>query len=175
MKTTATLLLAFCLTLAACASHRTVTNLPPGVANAQVNNWISATTDLQNAQAATHTAFVGAVELNRSGVIPDGQAYGETLTALGRATQLEIEFAQFLNTVPNNWSLSTSAKATTYVNQILAQLTAANAGGLLNVKNPATGTALSDLLGTAVKLLTLIEQIKAASVMPVLVPFTQEA
>src|SRR6266436_7423358 len=76
--------------------HRTITNLPAGVSNSQVNNWINASNSLKDVQDTTHGVLTATVNLNHSGVIPDNAKYVTALGALGRANQSEVELAQFL-------------------------------------------------------------------------------
>ncbi len=151
------------LGFASSCRHQAIVNLPTGVSNAQVNNWVNTTNSLKDVQSATHGVLTAAVDLNHSGVISNNDKYVAALGALGRANQIEVEFAQFLKTVPNDWSLPVKTKAAAYTQQILTQLGAANDSGVLNVKNPKTGQSLSDSIGAAIRVLKLILQLSTGT------------
>lgn len=164
MKLASRLCIIALLAFTGCAAKTTVTNLPANVTNAQVNNWINATADDQQAYTLTSGMLQTVVALNHMTppVIPSTTVYPATLTGIGRAIQAEVALAQFLKTVPNNWSSSTTVKVNAYTQQILAQLAAANSTGILNVKNPNTGAAISDTITNIIKLINTIQQLASA-------------
>ncbi len=162
MKWPRAVVLVLALALAGCASHNTVTNLPPGVSQVQVNNWKSAADNLKMAQDGSHAALEAALNLHNSGAIKDSPGYGIAITAIGRADQLEIEAAAFLKSVPNDWSQPTKQKLASYTTQILMQLASANETGVLGVKNPANGKVVSDMIADAMKVMQLVQVLTAS-------------
>jgi len=95
------------LLLFSCAAQKTVTNLPAGVTQAQVQRWDSAVQDLQKISQLTSTLRQTVIALNKAGVIPDGKTYAAILTSLGKIDQAQIDASTFLQAQPNNWGVST--------------------------------------------------------------------
>jgi len=149
--------------LAGCAIHTTVTNLPPGVTQQQVNNWQNASNDLSKAQSFTHVALVSVTTFNKNGVFPDSPAYAATLENIGRAEQVEIAAAQFLKTVPNDWSMSVKNQIAGYTANILMQLQAANTSGATGVKNLNTAKQLNQLIGNAIQVMQLVQKLSTGA------------
>ena len=145
------------LTVGCATKNVTVTNTPTGVTSVQVDAWTSAINDLTQAQTFTHTALTTVVGLNRRLAFPDGPAYAATINGFGRAEQLEIEAAQFLKTVPNDWSQSTSTKILSYTNQILAQMQIALANG--TVGSPNSASTITDMIGQIVAVIKLVQSL----------------
>lgn len=153
-------ILILCLALTGCAAKTTVVNTPAGVTSDQVAKWKSAAENLDTVQRITHAALVSAIALNHSGVIPDSPEYGLAIQSIGHAEQLEIEAAKFLKTVPNDWALPTQRKIQDSINQILAQLTAAQATGVLHVAD-ATGKVISDTIKTGISILQTVQTLQS--------------
>ena len=143
-------------------THQAVTNVPTGVTVNQVQAWDSAVKDLATIATLTHTAQQLTLTLNTTTVrtngvpavvFPSGAAYNATLTDLAKIDQAQIEAAEFLKTVPNDWGTSTKAQIAAYITKITAALADATANGLVGVKNTNSqqqlGQFLQDIAGTA--------------------------
>ena len=143
------------------AKNTTVTGLPAGVAQSQVNNWTSAVGDLKQAQDLTHSGLTTVIALNKQGTFPDGPAYAATLGGFGRAEQVELAAAMFLKTVPNDWSLSTANKIAAYSSEILAQLQMAASNGSLGIKAAAPLAQVTGIINNAVAVIHLVQQLAA--------------
>lgn len=140
---TAALVMA-CGYLAGCASRVAVTNLPPNVTSAQVNNWIDANNWLTAAVTATDSVQKDMIAANRAGAWPDSPSYAAANTAVARTLYFENQMAVFLKTVPNQWNQGIADKISGYAQQILTQI--ADAGA---VEWPATQAQVKSLLNTA--------------------------
>lgn len=147
--------------LGCAAKNTTVTNLPTGVTQAQVNSWTSAVNDLKEAQDLTHGGLTTVIGLNHQSpsIFPDGPAYAGALAAFGKAEQLETQAAVFLKTVPNNWSTSTTNQVADYSAQILLQLQTAQLQGAVGIKSPAAVTALSNTLTQVMNVIKLVQSL----------------
>lgn len=140
-------LVALVALVAGCAARaKNVTNLPAGVTMTQVQNWDAAVANLQKIAATTSTLRQAVIALNKTGAFPDGPAYAATLDGIGKVDQLQIEAANFLQTVPNDWSLPTQQKVQAYVQQIQATLTDITTNGVAGIKDPASQSQISTLI-----------------------------
>jgi len=141
--------------LAGCRHTTTVTNLPTGVTQTQVQNWDSAVRDLNVMADSIHAASQLVQTLHNttivsngatSVVLPSGKAF-DTLTAdLAKADQAEILAAEFLKTVPNNWGQSTQTQIASYISAVTAAIADATANGLAGITNSQSQAQVAQLL-----------------------------
>jgi hypothetical protein len=164
-------LLAIVLSLSALAGGcgpKTVTGTPPGVSSTTVQNWDSAVANLNKIASAVSAMRQAVIGLNKTvgsdgtPVFPDGPAYTVTLQALGRIAQVELDAANFLNGVPQDWSQPTQQKIVSYMNDIIAQITALNQQGVTGIKNLSTQTQITQLLSELSDAANLILSLKAS-------------
>jgi hypothetical protein len=146
------LLLASSIGLAGCAAHNTVTNLPTGVTQTQVNNWTTAVNAVQQLSNVVHAATNATITLRQQNVFNDTPAYTAALNAEGKAAEAIATAAQFLNGVPNNWGASTQQQVGSYITLALQALQSANATGILGVKDPTSGQLVSTLISNGITL-----------------------
>ena len=131
-----------------CAARvKTVTNLPAGVTQKQAQNWDAAVADLHKIAATTSTLRQTVILLNQKGVIPDGAAYANILTSIGRVDQLQWAGAVLLQGSPNNFSVSVQAQVNSFITSITAELQALNTAGATGIKDPASLQSVNALLG----------------------------
>jgi len=141
----AILFLAVGLTFAGCAARqKSITNLPAGVTQSQVQNWDSAVANLDKISQVVTTVRQSVIALNQATVtdstgthkvIPDGATYAALLTSLGKIAQLELDAATFLKAQPNNWNASTQAKVQSDIALIQQELSTITAQQLPGIKN----------------------------------------
>src|SRR5882724_8622847 len=112
----------------------TVTNLPPGVSQAAVNNWLSASTRLDQAFSITHTALSSCIAARNGGLWTDNESYAAALKAIGKALQLEGAAADALKQQPNAWSASLTTSVSGYVNEALTALRDVTNAGTIGIK-----------------------------------------
>jgi len=144
-----TFLLACSLTvaIAGCAARvKTVTNLPAGVTQTQVQNWDAAVADLQKIASVTTSLRQSVISLNKAGVFPDGPAYADTITGIGKIDELQIEASNYLQSVPSDWSLPTQQKILAETQQIQAILTDMTNTGIVGIKDPASQSQVATLI-----------------------------
>jgi len=148
--------------------HQAVTNVPTGVTVNQVQAWDSANKDLATIATLTHTAQQLVQTLNQTTVtvngvqtvvFPSGGAYNATLTDLAKIDQAQIQAAEFLKTVPQNWSADTKTKIASYITTITAALADATANGLVGVKNSTSQAQLQQFLNDIAATANLISQL----------------
>lgn len=149
--------LALAFLLCGCAARvKTVTNLPAGVTQAQVQKWDSAVEDLKTAAASTSSLRQAVMQLNQQGILPDGSAYTAILTDVGKADSLEAQAAVFLQSVPNDWSLPTQTKIQAYMQQIQVLLTDMVNTGAVGIKDATAQTNITSLIKTVGDTVNLI-------------------
>jgi hypothetical protein len=141
--------------LSGCAAQKTVSNLPAGVTQAQVQQWDSAVQALSKIATVNSSLRQTVIGLHQAGVIADGKVYGEMLTAIGKIDSAQLSAAAMLQAYPNTWTPGLSAQIQQYVNIISAQLTAITQDGLAGIKNPTSQQQVTSLIAeitAAVKL-----------------------
>ncbi len=142
---------------AGCAARvKTVTNLPAGVTQTQVQNWDAAVADLQKIAQVTTTLRQSVIALNQSGAFPDGTAYTDTLTGIGRIDEIQIEASNYLESVPSDWSLPTQQKILAETQQIQAILTDMTNNGVVGIKDPASQSQVATLISNIGSVAALI-------------------
>lgn len=128
--------------LTGCAARQsTITNLPAGVSQAEVQSWDSAVANLNKIAIATtnlRQAVIqlhGSLDANGQSAFPSGPAYISTLEVIGKIDQIENSASVFLGGVPNNWTQGTKQQVTSYVSQISALIQQLNSEGVTAIKN----------------------------------------
>lgn len=132
--------------LFSCSAQKTVTNLPPGVTQTQVQQWDSAVQDLQKISQLTTTLRQTVIALNKSGVIPDGKVYVAILTSLGKIDQAQIDASTFLQAQPKNWGASTQTKVQNDVALIQQELNTILQQQLAGIKDAGAQQQVSSLI-----------------------------
>lgn len=161
MKRFAIIILAVALT--GCGARQTtITNLPAGVTQAQVQAWDTAVknlhaiaianSDIRQAVITLH-ATVGA---NGQPVIPSGAAYVAILNAVGRVDQAENDASAFLSKVPNDWSLSTKQKIDAYMTAISQATQSLITQGAIGISNPSSQQQVTTLIGSITNAVNII-------------------
>jgi len=160
------LVIALALSLGGCAARQsTVTNLPPGVTQAQVQSWDSAVANLNKIATANSALRQAVIQLhntndaNGNAIFPSGQAYVTTLTLIGQIDQTENAASVFLQTVPNSWPTSTKTQIATYMSGISAALQQLNTQGVTGIKNSNSlnnvNTFISEITSSVTIILSL--------------------
>jgi hypothetical protein len=153
----AVLFLCFALAFGGCAARvKTVTNLPPGVTQVQAQNWDSAVQDLSTIANVTSTARQTVIELNKSGLFPDGNNYATTLEVLGKIDQLQLSASTVLKQSPNNFNDSTKAQIRDYMQQISAQILTLNTQGVTGIKDQTSLQKVNGLIAEITGAVALI-------------------
>lgn len=130
-----------------CAARaKNITGLPAGVSQSQVQSWDAAVANLQKISVTASSLRQAVIALNRAGAFPDGPAYVATLTGIGKIDQLQIAASQFLQSVPNDWSLPTQTKVQAYVQQIQAALTDVTNSGVVGIKDATSKSQVDALI-----------------------------
>jgi hypothetical protein len=142
--------------LLSCAAQKTVTNLPPGVTQTQVQQWDSAVQDLDKIAQVTTTLRQTVIALNKQGVIPDGKVYGEMLTAIGKIDQAQISASSLLRAYPQTWTPGLAAQIQQYVNIISAQLTSITQSGLAGIKDTNSQKQVTALIAEITAAVNLV-------------------
>ena len=147
------------LALSGCAARQqTITNLPVGVTQTQVQAWDTAVSKLHTVATVSSTLRQTVITLhntigpNGQALIPSGNAYVMILDSIGKIDQAENAASVFLQTVPNNWPASTKAQIAGYMSAISSALTTLTQEGTLGIPaaNQANVTGLITSIGSAV-------------------------
>jgi hypothetical protein len=150
------------LMLGCAARQSSITNLPPGVTQAQVTTWDSAVANLDKIAAANSSLRQAVIQLhstndlNGNPIFPSGPAYITTLTMIGKIDQTENAATVFLNTVPNAWPASTKAQIGLYMNDISSAIQQLNSQGVTGIKNPSSLTQINQTIANIVNLTNII-------------------
>lgn len=126
--------------------HVTVTGTPPGVSAQAVANWYQAAGALKTIQDTVSGATNSAVSLKAD--FPSASGYQATLLALGKLSQTDIEAANYLKTVPQNWNQPIQTQLNGYFTQMSKTLQDATSNGITGVKNPQKQAEVNALIGT---------------------------
>jgi len=154
--------LALSLVFCGCAAKKTVTNLPAGVTQTQVQQWDSAVQYLNKIATVNTTLRQTVIALNKSGVIPDGKVYGDMLTAIGKIDQAQISASSFLQAYPNTWTPGLATQIQQYVNIISAQLTAITQDGLAGIKDANSQKQVTALIAEITAAANLVLALRAS-------------
>jgi hypothetical protein len=156
-------LLVVALLMTGCAARQTsITNLPPGVTQAQVQSWDTAVSNLDKIATANSSIRQAVIQLHNtmdsSGnpIFPSGPAYVTTLDMIGKIDQTENAAATFLNTVPNSWPASTKTTIANYMGAISTSLEQLNTQGVTGIKNPSSLTNINTLIADITASVTII-------------------
>jgi hypothetical protein len=154
---------ALALALMGCAARQTtITNLPPGVTQAQVQSWDSAVANLHNIAIANDDFRIAIIQLhgmvNASGqpIIPSGQVYVDLLTASGKIAQAENAASVYLNGVPQNWNQTIAMQVGAYTAQISIALQTLNSEGIAAVKNASNAAQINGFISNITSAVQII-------------------
>lgn len=156
MKRLAILTLSLALLSGCAARVKNVTNLPPGVSLQQVQGWDTAVSDLDKFSTAVSSVRQAVISLNRQGVFPDGPQYTATLQGIAKADNIEIEAANFLKSVPNDWSQPTQQRFAAYASQIATALSDVTKNGTIGIKNTSSQQQVVALISNAAAIIGII-------------------
>lgn len=152
--------LALAVCLAGCAARtKTVTDLPPGVTQQQVQAWDTAVANLDKLSQAVTTVRVTLMDLNKQGIFPDGPHYVTALQIVGKIDQLQISAASVLQQSPQNFNASTKTQVASYLTQISQQLVLLNNEGTTGIKNASSLQTVNNLIAQIPALIALIMQL----------------
>lgn len=140
----------------AASNKVTVTNLPPGVSNQAVVNWIDATSDLDKAFAVTHAVKQSVIGIRNAGGWTDDASYAAALNGIGKALQLEIAGADALKQQPNNWAASVTTQVAGYATEAATALQDVISAGTIGVKNTTVQGQLLASLQSGLAVLKLV-------------------
>ena len=164
MKRSSAIVLTFVLLFSGCAGRqKTVTNLPPGVTQAQVNSWDSAVANLNKMAVSVSAVRQLVISLNKQGTFPDGAPYAVTLRSIGQINQLEIASVDYLKTVPNSWSTTTATTIKANMDTILAQIQTLNAEGVTGIKDQNSLTQVNTLITEITSLTNIVLSLATGS------------
>jgi nitrous oxide reductase accessory protein NosL len=143
--------------LTGCAARQsTITNLPVGVTQAQVQGWDSAVANLNKIAVANSGLRQAVIGLHNTNVFPSGSAYITTLTIIGKIDQIENAGTVYLQGVPKDWSVPTQTKIKDYMQQISALLQQLNSQGITGIKNASSQQQINTLISEITSSVTLI-------------------
>ncbi len=124
------------LLLFGCASRvKNVTNLPPGVTQAEVQAWDSEVAALHKVASITTSVRQGVIALENAGVFPDTVAYVNTLRAIANIDQLEQNASNYLRQNQKTFGLPQQAHVRAMLNAIAGEVKSMNDTGLAGIKN----------------------------------------
>ena len=163
-------MLALVSILPGCAGRKiTVTNLPPNVTQAQVQDWVSAANDLKQAQQITHNlqravmALRIATDADGKPVLPTS-VYAKALQITARLSVAEIKFGRFLQGVPaKDFSASTKTAALNFTNDILGLIQELNSSGITYIKNPGTLATINNFIAEIRAIIVVIQNFTSAA------------
>lgn len=156
------LAVALAVSFGCAARQSTITNLPPGVTQAQVQEWDSAIAQLHNIAIANSNLRQAVIRLhatanaNGNPVLPSGQIYVDLLTAVGKVDQAENAASAFLATVPNNWNQPIKAQVAGYTAAISQALQTLTSEGTLAVKGTAQQNQVNQFIGNIAAAIQII-------------------
>lgn len=131
-----------------CAARvKTVTNLPPGVTQAQAQAWDSEVATLGKVAAATSALRQAVIGLEQANAFPDTVAYVKALQAVGKIDQAELAASAYLKQQPEYFGVPQKQKVQGLLNDIGAQIQGLNLQTLVGIKDPAQQKQLSTAVG----------------------------
>jgi len=149
-------LLAVSCGLSACAARvKNVTNLPPGVTQAQVQAWDSEVATLGKIATATSSLRQAVISLEKAGAFPDTVAYVKALQSVAKIDQLELAASAYLKQQPEYFGVPQKAKVQGILNDIGSQIQGLNLQTLVNIKNPDHQKQLSAVVGELTNLVSI--------------------
>lgn len=121
---------------AGCAARtKTVTNLPAGVTQAQVQAWDSEVAALHKMATITSTVRQGIIGLEKDGAFPDTVAYVNALRAIAKIDQLELAASVYLQEKPEYFAVPQKEKVRQILNEVGSEIEGLNVQSMINVKN----------------------------------------
>src|SRR3974390_2095526 len=145
-KLLTTLALAAAIAMTSCAARQsTITNLPAGVSQSQVQNWDSAVANIDRIVHTTSTIRSLVITLNQQGLLKDNATYITMLNGIAKVDQYQIAAAQFCQSVPNTWTDDTAGKVNQYTSLIGAALDQLAKDGAAGINDSSGQQQLSQL------------------------------
>jgi len=152
--------------LTGCAARqKTVTNLPAGVTQAQVQSWDAAVANLDKIAQTVSTLRQAVIALNQQTVtdstgthkiLPDGSTYVAILTSIGKIDQAEIDASAYLKAQPQNWGVDAQTKVKNEIAIIQQELAAINTQQLAGIKSQSAQNQVQQLINNLGGLAALI-------------------
>lgn len=147
---------------AGCAARQsTVTNLPTGVTQAQVQSWDSAVGNL-HAVAIANSNLRQAVIALHAQTTPNGaplvsdDVYSRIIIAIGKIDQAENAASGVLSQTPNNWNQSVKGQVAAYTAQIAAALQVLNGEGIAAAKGSSREQQIGQFIGNIAAAIQII-------------------
>jgi hypothetical protein len=137
------------------ARQKTVTNLPAGVTQTQVQQWDTAVANLDKIASTTSAVRQAVIAINQVQAIP-APYYGRILTALGKIDQAQISAAAMLKAYPNTWTPGLAAQLQQYLTIISAQLTSITQDGLAGIKDANSQKQITTLIAEITAAVNLV-------------------
>lgn len=125
------------------ARVKNITNLPPGVTQAQVQAWDSEVATLGKIATATSALRQAVISLEKQNAFPDTVAYVKALQAVAKIDQAELAASAYLKEQPQYFGVPQKAKVQGLLNDIGAQIQGLNLQTLVGIKNPEHQKQLS--------------------------------
>lgn len=141
---------------AGCAARtKTVTNLPPGVTQAEVQAWDSEVAALHKMATITTSVRQAVIALEKDGAFPDTVAYVNALRAIAKIDQLELAASGYLKQRPEYFGVPQKEKVREIVSEIGNEIEGLNLQSLINIKNGDSKTKLSAVVADLVSAMNL--------------------
>jgi hypothetical protein len=139
----------------------TVTNLPTGVSEKEVQNWYAATGMALFAATTLNDATKALVDLNRQGFFKDGPAYGASLGALQKMLQAQKEVDEFLRATPQQFGKLAGTKLDAFADILVTEAQTANFQAMAGIKDP---NKAQELVGIITKIQALAGSVRLLAV-----------
>jgi hypothetical protein len=129
-----------------CASRvKNVTNLPPGVTQAEVQNWDKEIAALHKMATITSSLRQGVIGLEKANAFPDTVAYVNALRAIAKIDQLELAASDYLKQQPEYFGQPQKDKVKGILGDIAAEIQTLNVQSLAGIKNQDTAKEVNTL------------------------------
>lgn len=157
------LLLVMTMVSVSCQKNKqpTVTNTPPGVTQSEVQNWYIATGILQTVADTTDKGLDAIINLNRTGIFPDGPAYKQTIQSFKAIGQLGIDTKKAMENQPQKFGTPQQDQLRNFSNQVSTELQKLTASGLVGIKDEASKARINtfiSLINSSLQLASTIAQ-----------------
>lgn len=149
---------AFMLTAGCGPRVKNVTALPPGVTQAQAQQWDAAVANLDKIATLTSSLRQSLTAIHTNQLIPDAE-YGRALTILGQINNAQIAAAGVLNQTPKNFGAAAKTQVVGYTNSIAAALQDLTGVGATGIKDANSLKTVNSLLAEATAAVNLILQL----------------
>ena len=152
-----------CMSLATvgCQKKVTVTNLPPGVTQTQVNSYYTAVGISKTIANSADNITDAVIQLNREGIFPDGAAYANTLRSLGKIAQAGKRADAALKEAPQYFGAREKAVVYSLIQDVADELNTVELQSTLGIKSDqakATIVALTKTIELALQTARTISQ-----------------